>query len=65
MMVLVAVMEENSSIRILKKVKIILRCLDLVYKKFNVMLDTSLVTNWKFEESKLLGCGNFGIVSKI
>ena len=28
------------------------------------MLDTSIVTNWKFEETKLLGCGNFGIVRK-
>ena len=28
-----------------------------------MLLDTSVVTNWKFEETKLLGCGNFGIVS--
>ena len=25
--------------------------------------DTTLVTNWKFEETNILGCGNFGIVS--
>lgn len=27
--------------------------------------DTTLVTNWELEESNILGCGNFGIVSVI